>query len=67
MTIIRLKELKEMSNEKLSEKLAEIKRELMKSRTQIASKQNPDKVGKVKEHKKIIARIKTIMRLRGGK
>jgi large subunit ribosomal protein L29 len=67
MSIIRLKELKEMSKEKLEEKIAEIKKELMKSRTQISSKQNPDKVGKIKEQKKIIARIKTILRLRGGK
>ncbi|MFA5302948.1 MAG: 50S ribosomal protein L29 [Candidatus Nanoarchaeia archaeon] len=66
MSIIRLKELKEMSEQKLEEKIAEIKKELMKARTQVSSKQNPDKIGKIKELKKVIARIKTILRLRGG-
>lgn len=66
MTIIRLKELKEMTEEKLEEKIVEIKKELMKAKTQVSSKQNPDKIGKIKELKKVIARIKTILRLRGG-
>ena len=66
MSIIRMKELNEMTDAKLEEKVAEIKKELMKAKTQIASKQNPDKVGKIKELKKVIARIKTILRIRGG-
>jgi len=66
MSIIRKKELNEMSKEKLEEKIAEIKKELMKARTQIASKQSPDKIGRVKELKRVIARIKTILRSRGG-
>jgi large subunit ribosomal protein L29 len=66
MSIIRLKDLKEMNEEKLEEKIREVKKELMKAKTQISSKQNPDKIGKIKELKKIIARIKTIRRIRGG-
>ena len=59
--------VKRNEQRKLEEKIIEMKKELMKARTQIASKQNPDKVGKIKEQKKIIARIKTILRLRGEK
>ena len=61
-----MKELNEMTNEKLEEKIIEIKKELMKAKTQVASKQNPDKVGKIKELKRAIARIKTIFSIRGG-
>ncbi|MBN1923933.1 MAG: 50S ribosomal protein L29 [Nanoarchaeota archaeon] len=67
MAVIRLKELKELSNEKLEEKMVEFKKELMKARTQMSSKQNPDKPGKVKELKRAIARIKTLQSIRGGK
>lgn len=66
MSIIRLKELKEMDTVKLNEKIVELKKELMKSKTQISSKQNPDKPGKIREIKRTIARIKTIINSRGG-
>jgi len=66
MSIIKLKDLKEMTNEKLEEKMVEVKKEMMKSRTQVSSKQNPDKPGKIKELKKVVARIKTILNMRGG-
>lgn len=65
MAIIRLKELKVMSSDKLEDKLIELKKELMKARTQIASKQNPDKPGMVKQLRRTIARIKTIKHGRG--
>ncbi|MDD2678729.1 MAG: 50S ribosomal protein L29 [Candidatus Nanoarchaeia archaeon] len=65
MSIIRLKELKEMSKEKLEDKMLEMKKELMKAKTQVSSKQNPDKPGKIKEFKKTIARIKTLINMRG--
>ena len=67
MAIIRLKELKEMSNEALDKKIIELKKELMKARTQILGKQVPDKLGRIKEMKKVIARIKTIKTIRGVK
>ena len=66
MVIIRLKDLKEMSKEKLKETSIELKKDLMKARTQISSKQNPDKPGKVKEIRRTIARIKTLQKIRGG-
>ena len=56
-----------MSNEELDKKYVEISKELMKAKTQIASKQNPDKPGKVKQMKKTIARINTIKNSRGEK
>ena len=64
---MRVKELKELSKEKLEEKMIELKKELMKVRTQMSSKQNPDKPGRVKQLKRTIARIKTIKHLRGEK
>lgn len=64
---IKIKDLKELSKEKLEEKMVEMNKELMKARTQISSKQNPDKPGKLREYRKTIARIKTIKKLRGDK
>ncbi|PIU62593.1 50S ribosomal protein L29 [archaeon CG_4_10_14_0_2_um_filter_Archaea_38_6] len=66
MTIAYLKDLKKMSDDELEKKMEELKKELMKKRTQISSKQNPDKPGMMKEIKKAIARIKIIKHLRGG-
>lgn len=65
MTIMRLKELRELNNEELDDKLEEFNKELIKIRTQISSKQTPDNPGRVKELKKLIARIRTIKHLRG--
>lgn len=65
MTALKFKELKNMSKEKLNEKFVEMKKELLKVNTQIASKQNPDKPGRIKGYKKTIARIKTIQNSRG--
>jgi large subunit ribosomal protein L29 len=66
MTIAYLKDLKKMSDDELEKKMEELKKELMKKRTQISSKQNPDKPGMIKEIKRTIARIKIIKHLRGG-
>jgi large subunit ribosomal protein L29 len=67
MAVKELKELKDLSKEKLEERMTELKKELMKARTQISSKQNPDKPGRVKQIRRTIARIKTIKKLRGEK
>ena len=65
MVIIRLKDLRNMNDEALEKKIVELKKELMKARTQILGKQVPDKLGRIKEMKKVIARIKTIRTIRG--
>ncbi|MCW1296291.1 MAG: 50S ribosomal protein L29 [Candidatus Parvarchaeota archaeon] len=57
MAIIRMKELRKMSEKELDEKLSELRKELINARTKIASKVNPDNPGKIKEIKKTIARI----------
>ncbi len=65
MAIIRMSELKSMSNEKLEEKVVELKKEIMKARTQISRKQVPDKLGHIREMRRTIARIRTIQKIRG--
>ncbi|VVB76556.1 50S ribosomal protein L29 [Candidatus Tiddalikarchaeum anstoanum] len=67
MPAMKFKDLKAMGTDKLNEKMAEIKKELMKVNTQIASKQNPDKPGRIKGYKKSIAQIKMIKQVRGEK
>jgi len=67
MALIRKKELKEMSKEELKKKWVQLKKDLIKANAQIANKSNPDNPGQVKEIKKTIARIKTILREKNEK
>ena len=65
--IIRKSELKEMDSKKLKEKMIELRKELMKARAKSASKAMPENPGKVREIRKTIARILTILNERGKK
>ena len=60
MALIRAKELKSMSKKDLEKKLEELELELSKERASafVGTSKNP---GKIKEIKRTIARIKTIM------
>ncbi len=60
------KELKLMSKEDLTSKLDELKKELMKFNTQIATGTTPKSPGQIKNTKKTIARILTILKLKEG-
>lgn len=56
------KELKLMSKEDLKSKLDDLKKELMKFNTQIATGTTPKSPGQIKNTKKTIARILTFLK-----
>ena len=58
---IKAKELRQMKENQLKEKLTEVRKELMKLNSQIAVGTVPESPGKVKQVKKTIARILTII------
>ena len=59
---MKIKDLKSMSEKELKEKMAELRLELIKYGTQIATGTNPKSPGQVRELKKTIARIKTVLK-----
>jgi len=63
MAIIRKKEMKNINEKELAEKLKGLQEELVKIRAQIAMGTLPQNPGRIKEIRKTIARIKT---LKGG-
>jgi large subunit ribosomal protein L29 len=60
MAIVHVKELRKMKREELDKKTADLKKELMRIRTQISQGTAPEKPGRAKQIKKTIARILTI-------
>jgi len=67
MAIVHIKELRKMKSEELDKKTAELKKELMRIRTQISQGTAPEKPGRAKQIKKTIARILTIKKEIGVK
>ncbi len=67
MSIIRTNKLKRMESDELKEKINEFEKELINIRGKISSKVSPESPGRVKELRRTIARIKTILNLRGEK
>ena len=63
---MKAKELKLMNELDLENKITELKRELMKSSSQIATGTVPKSPGKVREMKRAIARILTVKMQKGG-
>ena len=61
MAILKAHEIREMSISEMKEKLAELKRELMKENANKATGGSPTNIGKIKEIKRTIARIYTIL------
>ncbi|MCB9362452.1 50S ribosomal protein L29 [Candidatus Woesearchaeota archaeon] len=59
---MKIKELQSMGKEELEEKLVEIKKELMKENAQIAIGTTPKNPGQVRQFKRTIARINTLLR-----
>ena len=57
------KEVRELNNEQLAEKLVELKKDLFNLRLQLATNQLDNPV-KIRETKKAIARIQTVLRER---
>lgn len=66
MAILRAKEIRKMKDEELEKKLADLRKELMRIKTQIAQGTAPENPGRAREIRRTIARILTIKRERGG-
>ena len=61
--MMQVKEVRELNNEQLAEKLVELKKDLFNLRLQLATNQL-DNPAKIRETKKAIARIQTVLRER---
>ena len=61
--MMQMKEVRELNNEQLAEKLVELKKDLFNLRLQLATNQLDNPV-KIRETKKAIARIQTVLRER---
>ncbi|ABR54622.1 ribosomal protein L29 [Methanococcus vannielii SB] len=61
MAILKASEIREFSIDEMNEKIAELKRELMKEGVNKSTGGAPSNPGKIKEIKKTIARILTII------
>ena len=61
--MMQVKEVRELNNEQLAEKLVELKKDLFNLRLQLATNQLDNPV-KIKETKKAIARVQTVLRER---
>jgi len=64
MTILSKNDFKQMNEIQLNEKLSDLRKELMKIKTQISTGTTPENPGKVREVKKTIARIITVLNLK---
>jgi large subunit ribosomal protein L29 len=62
MAILRASEVRDMSMEELREKLAELRAELLRERSKTAAVGVPENPGRVRELRRTIARILTVMR-----
>lgn len=63
---MKTKELKAMNEPDLENKITELKKELMKINSQIATGTVPKSPGKVREMKRAVARILTLKKQKGG-
>lgn len=61
MAILTKNDFKSMNASQLNEKMSDLKKELMKIRTQVSTGTVPENPGKVCEVKKTIARIITVL------
>lgn len=59
MALIKKSDFNKMDEKQLNEKYEEFSRDLIKIRTQMASKVSPDNPGQVKHIKRTMAKIKT--------
>jgi large subunit ribosomal protein L29 len=65
MAILHIKEIRKLKLEELEKKIVDLKKELMRMRTQIAQGTPPEKPGRVKQIKRTIAKILTVKNERG--
>lgn len=64
MAILRNSEMREMNSEELDDKLVQLQNDLMKMRGVLASGGIPENVGRMRETRKMIARILTIKKIK---
>ena len=64
---IKNEELRKMNNSELQNKLVELKKDLIKINAQVAAGTVPENPGNVKNIKKTVARIYTIIKEKEGK
>jgi large subunit ribosomal protein L29 len=67
MAILRKDEIRDMDLEEIDEKINDLRQELLKINTTIASGGAPDNPGKIKAIRRTIARMKTIKAQKGVK
>lgn len=65
MTILHIKEIRKMKVEAVDKSLLDLKKELMRIRTQVSQGTMPEKPGRIGEIKRTIARILTVKNERG--
>ena len=65
MAILRTNDIKKLGSKESAEKLEELKKELIKARTQSAT--GSLKINKIREIKRTVARILTLQNISGGK
>jgi large subunit ribosomal protein L29 len=66
MAILRSEEIRDLSLEELEEKLKELRNELLREKSMIASGGAPENPGRIREIKRTIARILTIKTQKEG-
>ncbi len=66
MAILRSEEIRDLSIEEMNEKLAELRAELLRQKSMIASGGAPENPGRIKEIRRTIARILTIKTQKEG-
>lgn len=66
MAILKTNEIRDMDPGEIEDKLTELKQELLKINTQIASGGTPDNPGRIKAIRRTIARMKTIKAQKGA-
>ncbi|MEE8358501.1 MAG: 50S ribosomal protein L29 [Candidatus Hydrothermarchaeales archaeon] len=67
MVILRNEDIRDMSSDEIDEKLAELRNELLRERSIVASGGAPENPGRIKEIRRTIARMKTITAEKGVK
>ncbi len=64
MAILRTSDVKKLSSKEVVDKMSELKKELIKARTQAVT--GSLKINKIREIKRTVARILTLQKQRGG-
>ncbi len=67
MTILRKSEIREMSIEQIDERLSELYTDIAKMKSQVRSGGAPENTGKIRDIRRVIARLKTIKREKNSK